>query len=370
MTARADSRVVLDVDLAKIRSNYEAIAKTVEPLKVMAVLKANAYGLGVQPIAECLKDAGVSWFGTAEIREALAIRHLGLPVQILGGIITDEIPAGVENDIILPITDLETARAISAESERQGKTTHCHFLIDSGMGRLGILLAQAEGTIAEAAKLPGIVCNGIYSHFPYAYGDYDFSCHQVTAMIQLIERLQRKGINFAHIHMANSDGIHNIESAAKAPFTMARTGINLYGCFDLEGRKTIPLQEVLTLKSRLVGIRDMPWGASLGYGRSRTLDKATRVGTVAIGYADGLPLGMSNSGRVLIQGKPCPILGRVSMDYTTVALDDVPEAELGDEVVCLGDGISVADWAEAKGTITYEIICSFGNRVQRRYING
>ncbi|OVE82608.1 hypothetical protein BVY04_00465, partial [bacterium M21] len=156
MEPAAESRVVLEIDLTKIRSNYEIIAKAVQPLNVMAVLKANAYGLGVLPIAQSLKDAGVNWFGTAELGEALAIRHLGLPVQILGGVIADEIPAAVANGIILPITDLETAKLISAESVRQDKVTACHFLIDTGMGRLGILRSEAEAIVTEAVKLPGL----------------------------------------------------------------------------------------------------------------------------------------------------------------------------------------------------------------------
>ncbi len=367
--ATTEPRVTLEIDLAQIRANYELIADSVQPLDVMAVLKANAYGLGVTPIAACLKDAGCYGFGVAEINEAVAVKDLGLPVQIVGGVLREELPAAIEYDIITAITDLESAKAASAEAQKQGKEAECHFLVDTGMGRLGILLAQAEEAIAEAVKLPGLRCTGIYSHFPFAYGDYDFSCHQTTAFVQLLDRLAARGITFERVHMSNSDGINNIESANQPPFNMVRTGINLYGCFDEEGRQTLPLKEVLTLKSRLVSVRDMPWGASLGYGRTCRLDKPTKVGTVAIGYADGLPLSMSNSGKVRIRGKDCPILGRVSMDYTTVSLDNVPEAEAGDVVVCLGDGITVADWADAKGTITYEIICSFGNRVQRQYLD-
>ncbi len=366
--ASTEPRVTLEIDLAQIRENFRLICEAVAPLDVMAVLKANAYGLGVVPIAECLKDAGCHSIGVAEINEAITVKDLGLPVQILGGVLESEMAAAVEHGIIMAITDLESAQAISAEAERQNREAECHVLIDTGMGRLGILLAQAEETIVAAVRLPGLRCTGIYSHFPFAYGDYDFSCHQVTAFTQLLDRLAARGITFDRVHMSNSDGIHNIESANRPPFNMVRTGINLYGCFDLEGRQTLPLKEVLTLKSRLVSVREMPWGASLGYGRTCRLDQPTRVGIVAIGYADGLPLSMSGSGEVIIRGKRCPILGRVSMDYTAVSLADVPDAQSGDDVVCLGDGITVADWAEAKGTITYEIICSFGNRVARRYV--
>jgi alanine racemase len=364
------SRTYVEIDLHKIRSNFASIADAVKPLGVMAVLKANAYGLGVQPIARCLKEAGAYGFGVAEIREALAIKELGLPVQILGGILPEEIQPAVRHGIVCPITDLAAAQALSAEAGSQQRTVTCHFKIDTGMGRLGILLRDAEEVIAKAVRFPNLKCAGIYSHFPFAYGDYDFSCHQVRAFTQLVERLAAKDIRFEHVHLANSDGIHNIDGSLRAPFNLVRTGINLYGCFDLEGRRTLRLEEVLTLKSKLVAARDLPWGASLGYGRTCRLNKPTRVGTVAIGYADGLPLSMSSKGKVRIRGKDCPILGRISMDYTTVSLDAVPDAQPGDEVICLGDGITVADWAAAKGTITYEIICAIGNRVERRYVGG
>lgn len=356
------------INLNTIRSNFEKIVNAVGPLDVMAVLKADAYGLGVRAIAQCLLDAGATRFGVADLQEALAIDDFGIPVQVLGGIIADEIPGAVANDIVCPITDLQTAGLLSAEARNQGKSVRCHFLIDTGMGRLGILLAEAHDLIRAVVDLPGLDCTGIYSHFPFAYGDYDFSCHQVAAFARLLGTLADSDIHFQHVHMANSDGIHNIESAVASPFTMVRTGINLYGCFDLEGRKTLPLEEVLTLKSRIVSIRDLPWGASIGYGRTHCLDRPTRVGTVSIGYADGLPLSMSDCGSLIVRGRKCPILGRVSMDYTTISLEGVPSAEVGDEVICLGEEISVADWARNKDTITYEIICSFGNRVKRRYI--
>ena len=169
--------------------------------------------------------------------------------------------------------------------------------------------------------------------------------------------------------MANIDGIHNIPAAFQRPFNTVRTGINLYGCFDLEGRKTVELSQVLTLKSRLVAVRHMPAGTTIGYGRTFKLEKAQRVGTVAIGYADGMPIGLSNRGYVIIRGCKCRILGRVSMDYTTVCLDALAEAQSGDEVICLGEGISVSDWAGMKDSIPYDIICSIGDRVERVYLN-
>ncbi|MBI3986787.1 MAG: alanine racemase, partial [Lentisphaerae bacterium] len=366
-------RVWLDVDLGKIRANFRAVQQHVAPCRVMAVLKANAYGLGVGPIAATLKEAGAYGFGVAELREALSIKALGLPVHILGGLIDEEIPAVVREGIVAPVTDPDIARSLSAETVRQGRAVDCHFKVDTGMGRLGILYADAERVIREAAALPGLRCAGLYSHFPYAYGDIDFSQNQVKLMTDLVERLLRAGIEFQWRHIANSDGINNIDSSFQPPFNLVRTGINLYGAFDLEGRQAISLQPALTLKTRLIAVRELPAGATIGYGRTYRLaqprppGESGRVGTISIGYADGLPLAMSNCGSVLIRGSRCPIVGRVSMDYTTVSLDKVRDARVGDEVVCLGDGITIKEWAKFKGTMSYDIICSIGHRVERRY---
>lgn len=367
-TSQSDARVWLEIDLGRIRDNYRAIRDHVAPLKVMAILKANAYGLGVKPIATCLRDAGIGHFGVAELREALAIVDLGVPVLILGGLIEKEIPAVVEAGLEAPIGDLRTARLLSAEAQRQGKTVKCHFVVDTGMGRLGILHDEAEETIAQAVTLPNLTAEGIYSHFPYAYGDYDFSVYQLQTFRNLIERLRARGVCFTWRHLANSDGINNIPTSYTTPFNLVRTGINLYGIFDAVGRQSLSLEPVLKLKARLVAARQLPAGATLGYGLTYQLTRPMRVGTVAIGYADGLPLSMSSRGVLSIRGRPCPILGRVSMDYTTVSLEAVPDAEPGDEVVCLEDNRGVAEWAHVKGTIPYEIICSFGNRVERRYL--
>lgn len=360
-------RVWLEVDLAALSANFATIAAAVAPLEVMAVLKANAYGLGVRPIAEALAVAGVARFGVAEPSEAMALKDIGPPVQILGSVLAEELPLIVREGVIPPITDLRTAQALSAEAQRQNRQVEAHILIDSGMGRLGVQEQDARRLIPEIVALPGLHCSGLFSHFPHAYGAPEFSRDQVSRLSRLIDDLATRGIHFQQIHIANSDGINNVSQAVQAPFTMVRTGLNLYGVFDLEGRHTLPVQAVLSLKTRLVQIRDMPAGSTIGYGRLCTLERPTRVGTVAIGYADGLPLAMTNRGRVSVRGTACPILGRVSMDYTTINLDAVPEATVGDDVTCLQHGRDVGTWARMKGTVPYEIICSIGNRVARVY---
>ena len=169
--------------------------------------------------------------------------------------------------------------------------------------------------------------------------------------------------------MAASDAINNFPETARSPFTMVRTGINLHGSFDPNGRKALKVEPVLSLKTRVAQVRELPAGTTLGYGRTWCLAAPTKVATISAGYADGLPLALTNRGFVFIGGRRCRIIGRISMDYTTVDVSDVPDVKPGDEVVCFGacgrDSITPDDWAELKGTHAYDVICSLGSRVQR-----
>ena len=374
MPHEPSARAWLDIDLGKLRHNLARIRERVAPCGVIAVLKADAYGLGVEPIARSLARAGVAAFAVAEPREALQLVGLGLPVQILGGVLPDELPVTVAAGIIHPVGSVAAARQISNEAVRQGRTVACQFLIDTGMGRLGILADAALAEIAEACRLPGLDCQGICSHFPVAIrGGEEYTLGQIAAFRQLLRELAEKGITFAKIHMANSDAINNFPSAFAAPFNFIRVGIDLHGSFDPEGIRALCLEPILSLKSRLLAVRRLPAGMQMGYGLTHRLPESTLVGTVAVGYADGIPLALSNCGQVCIRDKACPILGRVSMDYITVSLANAPDAAVGDEVICLGGegpaAITVGDWARLKGTHPYEIICSFGTRVERRYLN-
>lgn len=363
----AAPRVWLEVNLTALVRNYRTICRTVKPLHVMPVLKADAYGIGCGPVAAALAKAGASRFGVAEVREALPLLELDRPVHILGALLPDEAPLAVRSGLVAPIGDAEIAKELSAAAVAQATTATCHILVDSGMGRLGLPIATAFAVIQDIDRLPGLHCEGIYSHFPHAYGDPQRSRQQVREFTALLQQLAAAGIRFDHVHMANSDGVNNQPKSCHAPFTMVRTGINLYGAFDLAGERRLAIETVLTLKTRLVQVREMTAGATIGYGCTHTLARDTRVGTAAVGYADGFPIALSNRGRVIIRGVPCPVLGRVSMDYVTVDVSALPEATAGDEVECLGENIPIAEWAEARGTISYDVICSFGNRVVRTY---
>ena len=369
-------RVRVEIDLGALVRNYRRIQEHVKPMRVLCVLKANAYGLGVGPYAEALAKAGCRDFGVAEPFEALELLSVlrrgrcAADVQILSSILPDEIAPMVKAGVILPVTDLATAKLISAAARRARTTARVHFKLDTGMGRLGILAKDALETIRAVKKLPALDCEGIFSHCPMAYDPKDpFTKRQVALFKSIVAACAKEGIAFRKVHMAASDAINNFPETARSPFTMVRTGINLHGSFDPNGRKALKVEPVLSLKTRVAQVRELPAGTTLGYGRTWCLAAPTKVATISAGYADGLPLALTNRGFVFIGGRRCKIIGRISMDYTTVDVSDVPDVKPGDEVVCFGacgrDSITPDDWAELKGTHAYDVICSLGSRVQR-----
>ena len=372
-TQQDKARIWLEINLDTVRGNFLKIRAAAAPAETLAVLKANAYGLGVKPIAEVLLNAGAAGFCAATLEEALFLKSFGKPVQILGGVLDSEREDAVANGLILGITDFDCAKKISAEAVRQHKTVECHFKLDTGMGRLGILAADAEKIIPQIMKLPALDCCGIYTHFPSSErGQNEENLAQIERFLSVIRNLKKQGIVFRKIHMANSDAINHLPQTHQPPFTHVRAGIDLHGSFS-GGRDGLGLDSVFTLKSHLLAHRMMPAGHGIGYNSTCILPKDTRVGTVTAGYADGLPLGLSNRGKVIIRGKICPILGRISMDYMTVSLeafgDDPPEP--GAEVTLIGreNGLTVSteEWASLKGTHAYDVLCSFGPRVKRIY---
>ena len=368
-------RVVVEIDLQALVRNYRKIAAHVKPMDVLCVLKANAYGLGVAAYAKALVEAGCTQFGVAEPYEALELLKVlkgraGVEVQMLSSVLPDEIPEMVKAGVILPMTDLAEAKLVSAAAVKAKRTAKVHFKLDTGMGRLGILAKDALGTIRAVKALPGLDCEGIFSHCPMAYEPKDpFTAKQIKLFTSIVAACAKEGIRFKKVHMAASDAINNFPETAKAPFTLVRTGINLHGSFDPYGRKALKVEPVLSLKTRVAQVRELPAGTTLGYGRTWCLNAPTKVATISAGYADGLPLALTNRGFVFIGGKRCKIIGRISMDYTTVDVSGVPNVKPGDEVVCFGkcgkDSITPDDWAALKGTHAYDIICSLGNRVQR-----
>lgn len=366
-------RVRLEINLRKLADNFREIRRRVAPSRVMAVLKANAYGLGGERVARTLRSAGVDRFGVAELHEALEFAPLGIPIQILGRLLPDEVGPAVEAGIICPLNDFESAKAISDEAVRQNRRVHGELTVDSGMGRLGLVASSALPEIQRILQLPNLDVRGLYSHCSSAFNRHDdYTLTQLARVKTLLRELELSGTQFEFVHMAATDAINNFPELTRAPFNLVRPGINLYGYYDNEVDRSMALQPVVEFKTRLAAVRTLEAGSAIGYGRLHRLRRASRVGTIAAGYADGLPLALSNRGYVLIRGVLCPVLGRISMDYTTVLLDEVPDAVPGDDVVCFGRQgeaeIPLEDWAALKGTHAYDILCSIGGRVERRYL--
>lgn len=379
-----ERRVVVEIDLKALVRNYRKIAAHVKPSQVLCVLKANAYGLGVADYAKALASAGCTMFGVAEPYEALELLRVLAParssvnsrktgaaeVQMLSSVLPDEVEPMVKAGVILPVIDVATAKLISAAAVKAKVVAKVHFKLDTGMGRLGILAKDALAAMREVKKLPNLDCEGVFSHFPMAYDPKDpFTKRQIKIFESIVAAAEKEGFKFKKVHISASDGINNFPETAKKPFTVVRTGINLHGSFDPYGRKALKVEPVLSLKTRVAQVRELPAGTTLGYGRTWCLNAPTKVATISAGYADGLPLALTNRGFVFIGGKRCKIIGRISMDYTTVDVSGVPNVKPGDEVVCFGkcgkDSITPDDWAALKGTHAYDIICSLGNRVQR-----
>ena len=343
-------------------------------------MKANAYGLGVLPFARALAATDTAGFGVAEPFEALQLVNAmaagdlpSKPVQILSSILPDEIQPMVDAGVTLPVTDLATARLIDSAARRRRTVAKVHFKLDTGMGRLGILAKEAPRVIRAVKRLKHLDCEGIFSHCPMAYDPANpFTEEQIDIFESILADAAKDGITFKKIHIAASDAINNFPRAVRRPFNIVRTGINLHGSFDPNGRRALSVEPVLTLKTRVAQVRTLPAGTTLGYGRTWCLNRPTRVATISAGYADGLPLALSNRSHVLIHGAVCPVIGRISMDYTTVDATNAPDVKPGDDVICLGGSgkgkITPDDWGALKGTHAYEIICALGNRVERVYV--
>ena len=367
-----DCRAWLEIDLDAIVANLRMIAKRCAPCKLLAVVKGDAYGMGGRRVAAAAAESGVvSVLGVASLDEALDLAENPLPKQIISAVLPSEIPGAVRGGFILPVENIAVARLISAEAVRQGRPALCGLKLDTGMGRLGMLAEHARAEIAEIAELPGLRIAGMFTHLACAGNLNDpFTFGQIEAIKALAADLSAAGVNIPELHCAASDAIVNYPESFHAPFTMVRPGTAIYGsCFSASPE--LPLVPAVSFKSRLIAVRELPAGHSVGYSRLCRLARRSRLGVVAAGYCDGVKIPLTNRGYVLMHGSYCPVAGRVSMDYTTVSLDDCPSARVGDEVVFIGEQgdarITVEDWARLNGTVTQEILCSFAPRVRRRY---
>lgn len=358
-----------EIDLAALTHNLSCIRGRLGGAGVLAVVKADAYGHGAVPVARRLEREGVSWFGVALPEEGVELRDAGLrsPILVLGGFAPAQAEVILAHDLTPALFRREQAEALHAAATRRGVVAKAHMKIDTGMGRLGVPAAEVDALAATLTGMPAIDITGAFSHLAAADEPGNpYTAQQLQTFLRSVKVLRDHGLRPELLHLANSPAILDHRATW---MTLARPGLLLYG-YNPDRRATpMPVRPVLTLKSRLIDVRDVPEGGTVGYGRAWRAAAPSRIATLGIGYADGLPRAASNRGEVLVRGRRAPIAGRVSMDLTTIDITAVPEAGPGDVAVLIGrqggDAIGADSLATAAGTIPWEILARIGRRVPR-----
>ncbi|TET22804.1 MAG: alanine racemase [Candidatus Stahlbacteria bacterium] len=364
-------RVWAEIDIDALVHNYRLIRETVGEAKVLAAVKAEAYGHGGREVARVLENLGVEYFGVASTEEAIDLRTNGQirrPILVLSPVPYREIGAIFDYTLTPTVTEEGFAKALTQEANRRGKILGVHVEVDTGMGRTGVSPKEAPALISLVINKPGLRLEGVFTHFPAAETDKEFTEKQVSIFDQLIARLRSEGIEVPALHSANSAAIFKYPQAR---YDVVRPGLALYG-IEPEGMDGfLDLAPVLTLRTRIVNLRRLPKGASISYGRTYVLEHETLVATVSVGYGDGYPRALSNKGQVLYGGKRYPIIGTVCMDLMMLDLSKASGAKIGDEVTLIGrDGKALLTADEVAGwacTIPYEITTRISPRVPRIY---
>ena len=366
----------VEIDLDALTHNIEeARGRTGEACHILMVVKADAYGHGAVEVARAAVRSGVEVLGVATLHEGMELRQAGIdaPILILSPPMESEAESVIEYELSCTVPSLGIARALSRACVSRGKQGSVHVEVDTGMGRSGVALKDAGPFISAVRKLPELVLEGVYTHFPSSDDDEAFTLGQIEQFRALLERLEAKGIEIPLRHTANSGAVLSVGPSVESPFNMARLGIMLYGLRPSPAAGAdADLAPVMSFKSRIAQIRDLPAGHGVSYGRSFVTNRATKIAVVPVGYGHGYSFRLSNCGEVLIRGQRAPIVGRVTMDVTLVRIDDIRNAAVGDEVVLFGrqddEEKTVDEIAERSGTVNYEVICGIGKRVARTYI--
>jgi alanine racemase len=363
-----------EVDLGAIAHNVQVLAAALKPpAKLMAVVKANAYGHGAVAVAQTVLQHGAEWLGVARVSEGSELRaaQIAAPILLLGPMAPAEAAEVVHARLSVAVSSLAVARALSAQSQVQGVVTPVHLKIDTGMSRFGVPADEAV-TYAQALQaMPSLRLAGAFTHFSSAdEPDQSITQEQALRFRSTLQALAQAGVSVPLRHAANSAATL---SSPEFHFDMVRVGIALYGVCpgDWLPLRT-QLYPALSLKSRVAFVRTLTPGASVGYGRTYTAESTTRAALASIGYADGVRRLLSNVGEVLIREKRARILGRVSMDQIVVDAGSCGAHE-GDEVVLIGKQgdaeIRVEEVAAWALTVSYEILTGISARVPRLYVN-
>ena len=365
----------LTIDLSALIHNLNQVKAIVgENTKVMGVVKADAYGHGLAGVAKALEKNGVQCLGVAQFHEAMELRNRGIsiPIVILTGVRTrDEAQASALHNLSPMLFDLTVAQVLAEECARNKTVARAYVKVDTGMGRLGVLSSELLSFLKELTRFKQIRVQGLTSHLSSAdEAEPAFTESQIGSFRKAIEAGRSIGLDLPLNNLANSAGLMKFKSAH---FDMVRPGIMLYGGLPSPDFKApVPLKPVMRFSGEVIQVRDFPDRTAVSYGRTYITQGPRRIAVLSAGYGEGLPRNLSNKGKVLVHGKKAPITGRVCMDMTMVDVTGLEGVQVGDEAVFLGtqerEAISADDLASWSGTISYEILCSAGQRNPKEFI--
>lgn len=367
-------RVFAKIDLDAIAYNLKSIEKKLSPeTKIIAVVKADGYGHGAAVIAKEIEESDqVFGFAVATAEEAFSLKRNGIrkPILILGYTFESDYEALIQKQIRFTVYSYDMAEAISKAAGKIGTEAYIHIKIDTGMSRIGYQATEkAADEIAEIAALPGIVTEGIFTHFARAdEKDKSFARKQLKIFLYMIDMLKERKVEIPFHHCSNSAGIAEL---GESHMDLVRAGIILYGLWPSEEiqRDSISLKPVMELKSKIIHIKTLEAGRCVSYGGTYQLKEKRKIATIPVGYADGYPRSLSGKGYILIHGKKAPILGRICMDQFMVDITEIPDAKLLDPVTLLGcdEGsfLSMEELGSLSGRFNYEFACDIGKRVPR-----
>ncbi|MBN9654973.1 alanine racemase [Halobacillus sp. GSS1] len=363
-----------EVSMKTLRNNVKAFQKhTDKDCELMAVVKADAYGHGLLECAEVMIEAGADRLGVAIIEEALELRKAGitLPILVFGYTPKEAVPEAIDHDITLTVFTEEVLEKVNQEADQRESSMNIHIKVDSGMHRIGLKKAEDIIQLLEQNVSPFVHVEGIFTHFSDADNEEPaYTEQQFDHFLSVVEEVEK-----AHGAIPTK---HCCNSAATITFPhmhldMVRVGVSLYGLYPAEHmRESIPLHQVMSLKTKPVMVKTVHPGEPISYGRSYEPAEPIQVATVPIGYGDGLPRSLSNQGNVVVHGKRAPIVGKVCMDQTMVDITAVGETGEETEYTFFGDRteghIPLQEIADQLNTIHYEITCQIGTRVPRKYV--
>lgn len=362
------------VSLDAIAENLAAIRERVGPdVALCPAVKANGYGHGAVPVAKACMKAGAAMLAVAVPAEAFELRD-ALPdtrIIMFGGVFKEDVEDLLRAGIELTLSNKDQLARIEATGRKLGSPPVVHINVDTGMGRIGVHCDEGVALITKVSADAGVDLGSVYSHFPASDElDRSFAREQVAVFRKIVADARAAGAVIPCAHLANSGAILDLPDSH---LDMVRPGMMIYGCYPSpETSHSVPISPAMRLVSRLALVRDIPKGWSVSYGRTYTASRDIRMGVVPAGYSDGLSRQLSNAGKMIVSGKAVPIIGRVCMDLTMLDLTEIPEAQVGDEVVVYSDRRDdpngVENIAGLIGTIPNEIVCAVSARVERVYV--